>query len=110
MHLECKDIDVSHRLGKYILNKNRQVIVKCVRLQTKIDVMKRVVLLKGTGIYINGDLTKTNAELLVSLRLKEPGRVEKAWSYEGKLFVRYNGRKRNEHVHCNQYQGWLSKP
>ncbi|KAH3850203.1 hypothetical protein DPMN_092610 [Dreissena polymorpha] len=72
--------------------------------------MKRARNLKGTRISINEDLTKTNAEVLASLRLKEPGRVEKAWSFEGKLFVRFRGSERNEHVHFNQYQGWLSKP
>ncbi|KAH3825927.1 hypothetical protein DPMN_127814 [Dreissena polymorpha] len=55
IHLECRGIDVSHRLGKYTPNKDRPVIVKFVRRQTKIDVMKRAKLLKGTGIYINED-------------------------------------------------------
>ena len=110
VHLEYKDIDIAHRLGKYIPNKNRAVIVKCVRRQTKIDVMKRAKQLKGTGIYINEDLTKINAEVLASLRLKEPSRVERAWSHEGKLFVGYKGIDRNEHVDYKQYQNWLSKP
>ncbi|KAH3863892.1 hypothetical protein DPMN_026898 [Dreissena polymorpha] len=72
--------------------------------------MKRNKLRKGTGIYINEDFTKTHAEVLSSLRLKEPGRVEKAWSYEGRLFVRYRGSERNKQVHFSQYQDWLSKP
>ncbi|KAH3840632.1 hypothetical protein DPMN_114085 [Dreissena polymorpha] len=72
--------------------------------------MKRDKLLKGTGLYNNEDLTKQNAEVLASLRLKEPGRVEKSWSFESKLFVRYRGSERNEQIHFNQYQGWLSKP
>ncbi|KAH3802154.1 hypothetical protein DPMN_155825 [Dreissena polymorpha] len=110
VHLEYKDIEIAHRLGKYIPNKNRAVIVKFVRRQTKIDVMKRAKQLKGTGIYINEDLTKINAEVLASLRLKEPSHFERAWSHEGKLFVRYNGIDRNEHVDYKQNQNWLSKP
>ncbi|KAH3851617.1 hypothetical protein DPMN_094099 [Dreissena polymorpha] len=47
--------------------------------------MKRAKLLKGIDISINGDLTKTNAEVLVSLRLKEPDKVEKAWPRDGRL-------------------------
>ncbi|KAH3897497.1 hypothetical protein DPMN_021685 [Dreissena polymorpha] len=109
-HLECKDIDVSHRLGKYFPNKNRPVIVKFVRRRKKIDVMKRAKLLKGSGIYIIEDLTKKNAEVIASLRLKETGCVERAWSYEGKLFVRYRVSERNEQIHFNHYQSWLSKP
>ena len=82
IRIEYRDIDVAHRLGKYIHNKNRPVIVKFVRRQTKIDIMKRAKLLKGTGIFINEDLTKKNAEVLASLRLKEPTLIDRAWSYE----------------------------
>ncbi|KAH3751614.1 hypothetical protein DPMN_186182 [Dreissena polymorpha] len=78
LKLESKDVDVAHRLGKYAPNKNRPVIVKFVRQQTKIDIMQRAKLLKGTGVFINEDLTKINAEVLSSLRLKEPDLVERA--------------------------------
>ena len=110
IQLVSKDIDVAHRLGKYVPNKNRPVIVKCVRRQTKIDVMQRANRLKGTNIYVNDDLTKTNAEVLASLRLKDPGRVERAWSRESKLFVKYRGSERSEKVLFDQYKNWLSKP
>jgi hypothetical protein len=50
LKLESKDVDVAHRLGKYTPNKNRPVIVKFVRRQTKIDIMQRAKLLKGTGV------------------------------------------------------------
>ncbi|KAH3809673.1 hypothetical protein DPMN_138049 [Dreissena polymorpha] len=70
IQLVSKDLDVAHKLGKYVPNKNRPVIVKFVRRQTKIDVMQRANRLKGTNIYVNDDLTKTNAEVLASLRLK----------------------------------------
>ena len=110
LKLESKDVDVAHRLGKYAPNKNRPVIVKFVRRQTKIDIMQRAKLLKGTGVFINEDLTKINAEVLSSLRLKEPALVERAWSREGKLFVRYRGQDRNEFVSFDKYKLWLAKP
>jgi len=110
LKLESKDVDVAHRLGKYTPNKNRPVIVKFVRRQTKIDIMQRAKLLKGTGVFINEDLTKINAEVLSSLRLKEPALVERAWSREGKLFVRYRGQDRNEFVFFDKYKLWLAKP
>jgi hypothetical protein len=108
-HIETRDIDVAHRLGKYAQHKCRPVIVKFVRRQTKIEIMKRAKLLKGTGIYINEDLTKINAEVLASLRLKEPELVEKAWSRDGKLFVRYRGQERNEQVTFDKYKLWMAK-
>ncbi|KAH3877479.1 hypothetical protein DPMN_001347 [Dreissena polymorpha] len=72
--------------------------------------MKGAKLLKGTGIFINEDLTKTNAEVLASLRLKEPTRIEKAWSYGGKLFAKYKSSERYEQINFYQYHTWLSKP
>ncbi|KAH3868750.1 hypothetical protein DPMN_031902 [Dreissena polymorpha] len=71
--------------------------------------MKRAKLLKGTGIFINEDLTKINAEVLASLRRKEPELVEKAWSRDGKLFQRYQGQERNEQVTYDKYKFWLEK-
>ncbi|XP_052249726.1 low affinity immunoglobulin epsilon Fc receptor-like [Dreissena polymorpha] len=109
MQLETKDIDIAHRLGKYVENKCRPVIVKLVRRQTKIEIMKRANRLKNTGIFINEDLTKMNVEVLASLRLKEPELVEKAWSRDGKLFVRYRGQDRNELVTFDKYKLWLAK-
>ncbi|KAH3870834.1 hypothetical protein DPMN_034025 [Dreissena polymorpha] len=71
-HIETWDIDVALCHGKYAQHKCRPVIVKFVRRQTKIEIMKRAKLLTGTGIFINEDLTKINTEVLASLRLKEP--------------------------------------
>ncbi|KAH3807374.1 hypothetical protein DPMN_135713 [Dreissena polymorpha] len=72
--------------------------------------MKRAKLLKGTGIYLNEDLTKTNSEVLASLRLKEPLIVERAWSRDGKLFVGYRGHDRIELVSSDKYRLWSAKP
>ncbi|KAH3755159.1 hypothetical protein DPMN_189846 [Dreissena polymorpha] len=72
--------------------------------------MQRAKLLKGTGVLISEDLTKINAEVLSSLRLKEPELVERAWSRDGKLFVRYRGQDRNELVSFYKYKLWLAKP
>ncbi|KAH3818100.1 hypothetical protein DPMN_119696 [Dreissena polymorpha] len=71
--------------------------------------MKLAKLLKGTDIFINEDLTKINAEVLASLRLKEQELVEKAWSRDGKLFVHYRGQERNEQVTFDKYKLWLAK-
>ncbi|KAH3787546.1 hypothetical protein DPMN_165672 [Dreissena polymorpha] len=87
MPIATTDIDVAHRLGKFAKNKSRPVIVKFLRRQTKIEIMKKAKMLKGSRLFINEDLTKLNAEVL-RLRLKEPDLIERAWSFEGKLFVR----------------------
>ncbi|KAH3724976.1 hypothetical protein DPMN_050803 [Dreissena polymorpha] len=51
-----------------------------------------------------------NAEVLASLRLKEPDLIERAWSFEGKLFVRYRRSDRRETVSYEKYREWLDKP
>ena len=110
MPIATTDIDVAHRLGKFAKNKSRPVIVKFLRRQTKIEIMKRAQMLKGSRLFINEDLTKLNAEVLASLRLKEPDLIERAWSFEGKLFVRYRGSDRRETVSFVKYREWLDKP
>ncbi|KAH3856517.1 hypothetical protein DPMN_099107 [Dreissena polymorpha] len=48
---------------------------------------------RRNSIYINEDLTKTNATVLAFPRLKD--RVGKAWCFEGKMFVKYKGSDRS---------------
>ncbi|KAH3700159.1 hypothetical protein DPMN_075129 [Dreissena polymorpha] len=57
------DIDIAHRLEKFKPTENRPVIIKFVRRQTKIDILQKAKLFKGTGIFVNEDLTKLNAEV-----------------------------------------------
>ena len=107
IRVEKNDIDVAHRLGKFTQDKTRPVIVKFVRRQTKSDVMRNAKLLKDTGIFLNEDLTKLNAEVLASARLKAPEMVERAWAFEGKLYVRYKGKDRADRIEYEQFQMWL---
>ena len=65
------EIDIAHRLGKFKQGKQRPIIVKFVRRQTKIKVFKQAKQLRQSSIYINEDLTKLNQEVLSSVRLKD---------------------------------------
>lgn len=91
--VSTEDVDICHRLGRFKPGESRQVIVRFVKRQTKIDVMKKTVILRKSkcGVYINDDLTPLNNRVLASVRRKAPGRVLQSWSYEGKLFARYKG-------------------
>jgi hypothetical protein len=51
--------------------------------------LKRSKHLKEHKIYVNEDLTKMNADVLASCRVKDKSNVEKAWSFEGKIYVKY---------------------
>ncbi|XP_033727646.1 uncharacterized protein LOC117316976 [Pecten maximus] len=91
--LRGEDIDVTHRLGKFVNGKNRNVIVKFTHRTKKHEIMKEKRMLKGSGITIFEDLTKFNQD-----RLKEAYRlnsVKNSYSIDGKLFVILkDGRKR----------------
>ncbi|XP_052215794.1 uncharacterized protein LOC127834191 [Dreissena polymorpha] len=87
LRVEKEDIDIAHRIGKYHREKIQPVIVRFIRRQTKSDVKRNAKLLKGSGIFLNKDLTKLNAEILASVRLKDPETVEWAWSFDWKLYA-----------------------
>ncbi|KAH3837792.1 hypothetical protein DPMN_111193 [Dreissena polymorpha] len=99
-----EDIDVAHRLGKFNRDKARPVIVKFVRRQTKSDVMRNAKLLKGSVSFLNEDLTKLSAEVLASVRLKDPENLERAWSFEGKLYARYRGKNHSDRIDYEHFQ------
>ena len=72
------EIDIAHRLGKFKQGKQRPIIVKFVRRQTKIKVFKHAKQLRQSSIYINEDLTKLNQEELSAVRLKDKDTVKRA--------------------------------
>jgi len=71
VYIDEHEIDIAHRLGKFKQGKQRPIIVKFVRRQTKIKVFKHAKQLRQSSIYINEDLTKLNQEVLSSVRMKE---------------------------------------
>ncbi|KAH3695668.1 hypothetical protein DPMN_083126 [Dreissena polymorpha] len=78
--------------------------------KSKSDVMRNAKLLKGSGIFLNEDLTKLNAEVLASVRHKDPETVERAWSFDGKLYARFRGKERSEIIDYEHFPTWLNKP
>ena len=65
-------------------------------------------MLKGTGIYVNEDLTQLNAKVLTAMRLKDKDNVSRAWSYQGKLFLKYST-DQIEEVKYKDFAYWLNK-
>ena len=90
LNLCINDIDIAHRLGKRDTNsKPRAAIVKFVSRYKRDQVMKNRRCLKGSGIFVNDDLTKLNQAVLMSIKRKlNQERNETAWSWEGKLYVK----------------------
>ena len=76
----------------------------------KYNVLTHCKELKNTGVYINEDITRTNQKVLSSMRLKDPKIVERAWSYEGKLYLRRKGANENELIRYSHFDEWLNLP
>ena len=108
--IQPTDIDIAHRLGKFKPGSNRPVIVRFIRRQTKIDILRKAKLFKGSSIFANEDLTKLNAEVLASVRLKQPNAVERAWSFEGKIFAVFKGNEHATQIKYPEFKSWLDKP
>lgn len=87
-----KDICISHRIGNFYKGQ-RPIIFKFVRRQTKISLFRVSKSLKAHNIYVNEDLTTLNAEVLASCRVKGKTKIEKAWSFEGKIYVKFRRKK-----------------
>ena len=108
MSVSEHDVDISHRMGKFDQNKKRPIIVKFTRRHVQHDVMKNAKMLRGTGIYINEDLTKLNAKVLTAVRVKDKDNVARAWSFQGKLFLKYVT-DQIEEVKYKDFAYWLNK-
>lgn len=92
INLTSKDIDVAHRLGKFLTDGNRPIICKFVRRSTKFEVLAVRRRLKGSSIVIREDLTTKNAKLLETVSAKPE--VKNAWSHDGKIIALLrNGKK-----------------
>ena len=106
LNLNRSDIDTAHRLGK-VKGGKRQVIVKFVSRLTRDIVMRGKKIFKGTGIYINEDLTVLNFLVLASLRKKAPDVIESAWSREGTLMFKSKLDQSINPLEFGQYRHWL---
>lgn len=117
LEISAAEIDIAHRIGQYKTKINRPIIVKFVRRQTKINILKAAKALKGTRIFLNDDLTHTNQQVLMSLRLKAPKRIASAWTFEGKIFATFSSTNPQKPLNTTtrqirfmDFDYWLSMP
>ncbi len=61
---EREDIDVAHRLKKFVRGSQEAIVREQSRL-VKDKILRNKKSLKGTGIFINEDLTKLNQEVFM---------------------------------------------
>lgn len=104
--IQTSDIDIAHRLGKKLPNKQRTVIVKFLSRRHKFQCMKdRKTKLSGTGIYIVEDLTKMNQSVFTAAR-NHP-EVETCWTRNGQVVIKWRANQRVEQILYNDYLHWV---
>ncbi|KAB0795745.1 hypothetical protein PPYR_04766 [Photinus pyralis] len=91
VNLEIDHIDRMHRVGKPTSGSSRQIIVKFTSYRYRKLVFDNKKLLKGTGIRIAEDLTKTRLMLLKEAISRYPR--ENVWSFDGNIWVNTGGKK-----------------
>ena len=62
--------------------------------------------LRGTKLSVNEDLTWLNQQVLSSMRLNAKDKVVKAWSFEGKLYLK-DKKDKTEMIPFSKYQSWI---
>ena len=63
----------------------------------------------SSKISINEDLTQLNQKVSASLHIKGKATVVKSWSYEGKLFAKFENNVVKQ-LEYKDYAEWLSLP
>lgn len=91
--LSLTDIDRAHRTGRIRMTSGqvqpRPLLVKMATYRQRYRIMEQRQKLKGTGIFLNEDLTKTRDTLLYTARkAKNEGKLKDTWSSDGRIFIR----------------------
>ena len=102
------DIEYAYRLPNRKRAK-RDIIVRFVSGYTKEEIMKTRRNLKGSGVFINEDLTPLNLEVLMSVKKKMPDEVRDAWASNGRIMMK-NAYGRVSEISFDDYEHWLELP
>ena len=89
--LVTKDVTRSHRLGRKIDNKSRPIIARFAIEEKKMEVFRSKRHLKGKGISLAENLTKSRVEIYKAA-IAAHGH-KNVWTWEGRVFLKVNEEK-----------------
>lgn len=108
MALENRDIDIAHRIGIQRRQVPRPIILKFVSRNDKVRSLKdKKTKLRGTGIYIQEDLTQLKARVLKEAR--ESRETDSAWSKDGHIYIKLSANGKIDKIQPCDYEDWLSR-
>lgn len=103
-----EDIDIAHRI-KQNAGQNTDILVRFQSRLVKDNVLMKRRTLKGTGIYINEDLTKLNQQVFMSIKRKMPDEVNAVFTRNGVIkYITMTNQTKT--VLFPEYQHWLDLP
>lgn len=110
--LSDKDISRAHRVGpKDQKGKSREIIIRFTSNAAKTKMKSEAKVLKGSGIFINDDLTKKRAHLLYQARLaKRRKDILDAWTFDGRVAIKDKRNKITTVKDINQLEQLCSSP
>ncbi|KAJ8351712.1 hypothetical protein SKAU_G00231880 [Synaphobranchus kaupii] len=90
--LDCDNIEACHPLPRRNASDKPVIIMRFVNRKHKIALLKQGKKLKGTDVFINEHLTKSNAEIAKKARyLRKIKKIQSTWSTNCKIFIKLNG-------------------
>lgn len=94
LNISSDDISACHTLRSAVASRTSKenIIVRFVNRKSKVQVMKKAKMLKGSNVFINEHLTKKNSELAWKARtLRKQHRIASTWIRDCKVFIRTVG-------------------
>lgn len=90
--LDYNQVEACHPLPRRNNNDKPAVILRFVNRKYKVALLKQGKMLKGTDVYINEHLTKTNADIARKARyLRRLKKIQSTWTRNCKIFIKLNG-------------------
>jgi hypothetical protein len=106
--LSMADLDIAYRLPNR-KGSNKDIIVRFFSRNMKEDILRKRRHFKGTGIFINEDLTLLNYRVSMSIKKKREEIGADVWMKNGKILSK-DIKDKIHHVQYGDYKKWLDLP
>lgn len=86
------DIEACHPLSQKDKSRPAVIIMRFANRKFKTNLLRQGRMLKGSNVYLNEHLTKTNADIAKRARfLRREEKIQATWSSNCKIYIKLNG-------------------
>lgn len=87
-----ENIEACHHFPQKDKSKPATIIMRFANRKFKINLLRQGRMLKGSNVYLNEHLTKSNADIAKRARyLRKEGKIQATWSSNCKVYIKLNG-------------------